>query len=155
GLGEARTQVHLRRAARVRRPTRGERGEQRGPHSLTPSPHPSFPLSTSRRGGRGARPHGETLSVVRTRALAESAARIALPTPLAPGIRDCARIESRWRSVSESPPAADLAVLPPEHAARSARTMVSTRARIGSPIGPAVICRDAACCAPTLPEPAS
>ena len=76
------------------------------------------------------RPHGETLSEARTRALVESAARIALPTALAPGIRDCARIESRWRSVSESTTAADLADLPPEHAARRARTMVSTWVRI-------------------------
>ena len=76
------------------------------------------------------RPHGETLSEARTRALVESAARIALPTALAPGIRDCARIESRWRSVSESTSAADLADLPPEHPARRARTMVSTWVRI-------------------------
>ena len=76
------------------------------------------------------RAHGETLSVARTRALVESAARIALPTALAPGIRDCARIESRWRSVSESAGAADLADLPPEHAAQRARTMVSTWVRI-------------------------
>ena len=81
------------------------------------------------------RAHGETLSVARTRALVESAARIALPTALAPGIRDCARIESRWRSVRESRPVADLAGLPPEHAARSARAMVSERVRIVPPMG--------------------
>src|SRR5439155_290027 len=97
-------------------------------------------------------PHGETLSVARTRALVASAARIARPTPLAPGMRDCARIESRWRSVSESPSAADLAALPPEQAARSARVMVSERARIGPPMCADVICRGAACRAPTFPE---
>ena len=73
------------------------------------------------------RTHGETLSVARIRALVESAALIALPTPLAPGIRDFARIESRWRSVSESRSAADLAVLPPEHAASSAKTKKGTK----------------------------
>src|SRR6266700_2301854 len=131
--------MHLRRGAGVRRPARGERGEQDGPHPLSPSPHcgeggrrpdARFPLSTLWRGGRGVRPHEETRSEARTRALVESAARIALPTALAPGIRDCARIESRWRSVSESTSAADLADLPPEHAARRARTMVSTWVRI-------------------------
>src|SRR5947209_4563477 len=81
------------------------------------------PVRALWRGGRGVRLHGETLSEARTRALVESAARIALPTALAPGIRDCARIESRWRSVSESTSAADLADLPPEHAARKARTV--------------------------------
>src|SRR5207247_9754357 len=100
-LREARAQVHLRRATRVRRPARGERGEQRDAHP------------------QGVRTHGETLSVARIRGLVESAALIALPTPLAPEIRDFARIESSWRSVSESRSAADLAVLPPEHAASS------------------------------------
>src|SRR5438876_7331848 len=108
-LREARAQVHLRRATRVRRPARGKRGEQRDAHP------------------EGVRTHGETLSVARIRALVESAARIALPTPLAPGIRDFARIESRWRSVSESRSAADLAVLPPEHAASSANTKKGTK----------------------------
>src|SRR5256886_753004 len=130
-LREARAQVHLRRATRVRRPARGKRGEQRDAHP------------------EGVRTHGETLSVARIRALVESAARIALPTPLAPGIRDFARIESRWRS------AADLAVLPPEHAAQRARTMASMRARIeASDVCrhkrcADIICRGAACCAPT------
>src|SRR5437773_12101738 len=88
------------------------------------------PVRALWRGGRGVRPHGETLSEARTRALVESAARIALPTALAPGIRDCARIESRWRSVSVSTSAADLADYPPDHAAQRARTMLSTWVRI-------------------------
>src|SRR5256885_5784957 len=108
--------MHLRRGARIGRTARRERDEQatnNGSASL----------------------HGETLSVARTRALVESAARMALPTARAPGIRDCARIESRWRSVSESASAADLADLPPEHAAERARTMTSMRARMGPPMG--------------------
>src|SRR5207249_11615763 len=105
-------------ATGIRRPARGERGEQGRPHPLAPSPPCGEGERRMRRGGQGMRAQGETLSVARTRALAESAARIALPTALAPGIRDCARIESRWRSVRESRPAADLAGLPPEHAAR-------------------------------------
>src|SRR2546430_2810492 len=113
------------------------------------------PVRALWRGGQGVRAHGETLSVARTRALVESAARIALPTALAPGIRDCARIESRWRSVSESAGAADLADLPPEHAAQKATTMASMRARIeASDVCrykrcADIICRGAACCAPT------
>src|SRR5207302_6601765 len=52
--------------------------------------------------GPDDRPHGATLSAARTLALVESAARNAAPTPLAPGMRDLARIESRCRSVSVS-----------------------------------------------------
>jgi hypothetical protein len=94
------------------------------------------------------RAHGETLSVARIRALAESAARIARPTPLAPGMRDCARIESRWRSVSESPSAVDLAGLLPEHAARRMRARANERGRIGSPMWADVIWGEAAAMSP-------
>ena len=48
--------------------------------------------------GREATPHGSesrTESLARTRALVESAALIARPTPLAPGIRDFASTLSR------------------------------------------------------------
>lgn len=66
--------------------------------------------------------------MARTRALAESAARMALPTPEAPGICDLARIESRWRSVSVSRADAPRPPEPPQAAsktreARSERVM--------------------------------
>src|SRR5205085_1952330 len=80
-------------------------------------------------GGPGDGLHCATLSDARTLALVESAARKAAPTPRAPGMRDPARIESRCRSVRESR-AADLACLPPEHAAVMATTRVRERARI-------------------------
>src|SRR2546430_17659617 len=52
--------------------------------------------------GPGDRLHGATLSVARILALVESAARNAAPTPPAPGMREPASIESRWRSVRVS-----------------------------------------------------
>src|SRR5207237_6635825 len=83
-------------------------------------------------GGPGDGLHCATLSDARTLAFVESAARMAAPTPRAPGMRDPARIESRCRSVRESR-AADLACLPPEHAAVMATTRVRARARIRPP----------------------
>jgi hypothetical protein len=65
-------------------------------------------------------------------ALVESATRIALPTPLAPGMRDLASMLSRWRSVSESPAADDFWGLP-LHAARRRPTATTCGARILPP----------------------
>src|SRR3989442_1610232 len=48
-------------------------------------------------------------------ALVESATRIALPTPDAPGIRDFASMLSRCRSLSVSPAAPEVRVWPPPH----------------------------------------
>src|SRR6266571_7328890 len=133
-LGVAGLHVHGGGGARMGRPAGGgDEGEK--PHPLTPSPlrgegerwtKPSFPLSATRRGGQGVRSHGDTLSDARIRALVESAARIAAPTPRAPGMREAARMLSRCRSVRLSPGAADdFSGLPPQAVRRKARRMLA------------------------------
>src|SRR3989441_4384200 len=59
---------------------------------------------------------------------------------------------SRWRSVSESPPALEVRDWPLPQAASKTRAIVSWGARIGPPMVALVICRVAACCAPTRSE---
>src|SRR2546425_1177904 len=86
--------------------------------------------SESEHGSTLDQPHGATLSAARIPALVESATRIALPTPLAPGILDLASMLSRWRSVSESPAAVPGFRAGPLQAAHNAK-MKSTQRFMG------------------------
>src|SRR5437667_126846 len=100
----AAAQVHLGGSAGIGRPAGGDQERE----------------TDSKQGSR----HGVTLSAARIPALVESATRIALPTALAPGIFDLARMLSRWRSVRESPAVRDLREgVPVQAASRSAVAM--------------------------------
>src|SRR5437867_1512827 len=100
----AAAQVHLGGSAGIGRPAGGDQERE----------------TDSKQGSR----HGVTLSAARIPALVESATPIALPTALAPGIFDLARMLSRWRSVRESPAVRDLREgVPVQAASRSAVAM--------------------------------
>src|SRR2546423_1254716 len=117
---------------RTRTPSR--ESNRIAPTSESPTPAAPMPANGPSGGaGSGGDPgNGVPLSVARRRALAESAAFMARPTALAPGMLDLARIESRCRSVRVSRAAAPPPLAPPEQAAVSIRTTAGRRVMVCS-----------------------